>query len=102
MAEKYTEGRIPPQAIEAEQAVLGAILLDDRAMDTAIEYLNPQSFYSTHHQKIFDAMSKIYEREEAIDLVTVATELETRGELENTGGRCYLADLSTSVATSAN
>ncbi|OGC93268.1 MAG: replicative DNA helicase [candidate division Zixibacteria bacterium RBG_16_48_11] len=102
MAKRNTEGRVPPQAIAAEQAVLGAILIDGRAMDTVIEHLDGDSFYHTNHAKIFDAILSIYNREEAIDLITVAAELERRNELENIGGRSYLADLSTSVATAAN
>ena len=76
MAEKYTEGRVPPQAIQAEQAVLGAILLDDRAMDTAVEILETESFYNTAHEEIFEAMRALYYRENPIDLITLADELD--------------------------
>jgi replicative DNA helicase len=102
MAERNTEGRVPPQAIQAEQAVLGAILLESRAMDTVLEYLDTDSFYSNEHRKIFDAIHAIYEREQAIDLITVAAELERKGQLESIGGGSYLADLSSSVATAGN
>ncbi len=102
MADRNTEGRVPPQAIEAEQAVLGAILLDDRAMDTAVEILETESFYNIAHQEIFEAMKELYNRENPIDIITLADELDRRGKLESIGGRSYLADLSTSVATAAN
>lgn len=103
MTERATEGRVPPQAINAEQAVLGAILLDDRAMDTAIEILvDKSSFYNTAHQEIFEAMHALYKRENPIDLITLSDELDRRGKLVDIGGRSYLADLSTSVATGAN
>lgn len=102
MADRNTEGRVPPQAIQAEQAVLGAILLDDRAMDTVIDFLEEESFYNTANREIFSAMLSIYNRKEAIDLITVAEELERNGKLEAVGGRSYLADLSSVVATAAN
>lgn len=102
MDQRNREGRVPPQANDAEQAVLGGILLDDRAMDTVIEYLDIDAFYNPAHKKIFDTMLTLYNKEEAIDLITVAADLERRGELENIGGRSYLADLSTAVATAAN
>src|SRR4030065_998798 len=102
MPEKNTEGRVPPQAIQAEQAVLGAILLDNRAMDTVIEYLDVDCFYVEAHKRIYDAMLSIYNREWPIDLETLSVELKNRNELEVLGGRSYLADLSTAVATAAN
>jgi len=102
MAERNTEGRVPPQSIRAEQAVLGAVLLSDVAMDTAVIFLGADSFYNTAHQKIFDAMLALYNKNEAIDIVTLSVELERRKELDEIGGRSYLAELSTSVATAAN
>ena len=102
MAERNTEGRVPPQAIQAEQAVLGAILIDNRAMDTVIEYLDVDCFYVEAHKRIYDAMLLIHNREWPIDLETLSVELKNRNELEVLGGRSYLADLSTAVATAAN
>lgn len=102
MAERNREGPVPPQAEQAEQAVLGAILLDDRNMDTAIEIVDTSSFYKTAHQEIFEAMKELYKRENPIDLITLADELDRRGKLTDIGGRSYLADLATSVATGAN
>ena len=97
----FTETKIP-KALEAEQAVLGAILLDDRALDSVAGYLDADSFYAPVHRKIFKAMLELYTHTKPVDLITVAEFLETRLELENIGGRSYLGDLAGAVATSAN
>ncbi len=94
--------RIPPQNIEAEQAVLGAIFLTDEALVTAMERLVPEDFYRAAHQRIFQVMIDLAERGEPVDLVTVTAELQKRKWLEEIGGVAYLADLANAVPTAAN
>jgi replicative DNA helicase len=94
--------RLPPQAIEVEQAVLGAMLLDNRAVGRAIELLDRVYFYHPPHGKIFDAIIALYERNEAVDQLTLGEELKKRGHLEEVGGVVYLATLASEVATAAN
>ncbi|MGX8176649.1 replicative DNA helicase [Exiguobacterium artemiae] len=92
----------PPQSIEAEQAVLGAIMIDADRLISASERLLPQDFYRAAHQRIFEAMLVLSDRGEAIDLVTVTAELSTLGVLEEIGGLTYLGELAEGVPTAAN
>jgi replicative DNA helicase len=94
--------RIPPQNIEAEQAVLGAIFLDSSALTLASEVLVPEDFYRASHQKIFTAMLKVADKGEPVDLVTVTAELADSKMLEEVGGVSYLSELADSVPTAAN
>ena len=94
--------RMPPQAVEVEQAVLGAMLIDSRAVGRAIELLQDEAFYHGPHARIFAAMSELYERNEAVDQLTVGEELKRQGQLEPAGGVVYLAELAAGVASSAN
>jgi len=94
--------RVPPQAIEVEQAVLGAMLLDREAIGGALEIIDQSCFYKPAHSKIFSAMVSLYDRNEPVDLITLAEELSKRNQLEEVGGRDVLLDLTDSVATSAN
>lgn len=92
----------PPQSIEAEQAVLGAIMIDADRLISASERLLPHDFYRVAHQRIFEAMLVLSDRGEAIDLVTVTAELSTLGVLEEIGGLAYLGELAEGVPTAAN
>lgn len=94
--------RVPPQNIEAEQAVLGAILLENEALMTAMERAKPEDFYKQTHQKIFLAMIELAEENEPIDLVTVTSKLNDKQELEQVGGVRYLTELANAVPTAAN
>lgn len=94
--------RVPPQALEAEVAVLGAILIEAESIAKVIEIIDTGAFYREAHRKIYAAMIDLYERSEAIDLVTLADEMTRLGTLESVGGRLYLASLLDSVATAAN
>ncbi|WP_047153303.1 replicative DNA helicase [Aneurinibacillus tyrosinisolvens] len=94
--------RVPPQNVEAEQAVLGAIFLEREALITTTDILTPEDFYRTSHQRIFHVMVDLGERGEPVDLVTVTAELENRRQLEEVGGVSYLTDLATSVPTASN
>ncbi len=94
--------KIPPQSIEAEQAVLGAMLLSKEAVDAAIEIVGESNFYKSAHRKIFRAMVDMFDRNEPADIVTVADELSRRGQLEEVGGRAYLAELTEATPSIAN
>ncbi|GAA0369341.1 replicative DNA helicase [Alkalibacterium iburiense] len=94
--------RLPPQNIEAEQSVLGSVLLDPEALIPAMEYVEVDDFYRRAHQLIFQAMTELNERNEAIDVVTIANSLESKGILEDVGGTPYLAEIATTVPTASN
>lgn len=96
------QDRTPPQNIEAEQAVIGAIFLEPSALTLAAEILIPEDFYRSAHQKIFDVMLKLSESGRAIDLITVTEELSAMKELEDVGGVSYLSEIAVSVPTAAN
>jgi replicative DNA helicase len=94
--------RIPPQNIEAEQSVLGAILLDSDAIVTVMEILRPHDFYRTSHQNIYEAMVELCEEGEPVDLVTLTARLQDKQRLEEAGGVSYLTELANAVPTAAN
>lgn len=95
-------GKIPPNDVEAEQAVLGAMLLDKDAVISAVDMLKPEDFYREENKQIFSAMLSLYARSEPIDLITVKDELVSLGKLEVCGGLAYIAELSDKVPTTAN
>jgi replicative DNA helicase len=97
-----SEPRLPPQNLEAEQSVLGAILLDNAAMAKAMELLTEEDFYRTAHRKVYQAMLDLSEHGEVIDQITLTEHLKTKGELESVGGSAYLAELVQVVPTAAN
>ncbi len=94
--------RLPPQNLEAEQAVLGAIFLEPSSLTLASEMLLPEDFYRGAHQRIFDAMLKLSDKGEAVDLITVTEELAAAKLLEDIGGISYLSELAGSAPTAAN
>lgn len=94
--------RMPPQNIEAEQAVLGAIFLEPSSLTMASEILIPEDFYRAAHQKIFNVMLNLNDKGKAVDLITVTEELAAAKLLEDVGGVSYLSDLAGSVPTAAN
>lgn len=100
--EETLQDCIPPHSIEAEQSVLGSIFLDPETVVNVLEYLETSDFYRKNHQIIFDAILQLNNRNEAIDVVTIANELDTKNQLENAGGMEYLAELAVAVPTSAN
>ena len=100
--EETLQDRIPPHSIEAEQSVLGSIFLDPETVVNVLEYLESSDFYRKNHQIIFDAILQLNNRNEAIDVVTISNELDTKNQLENAGGMEYLAELAVAVPTSAN
>ncbi|KMY52123.1 replicative DNA helicase [Peribacillus loiseleuriae] len=96
------QDRIPPQNVEAEQAVLGAIFLEPSSLTVSSEILIPEDFYRSSHQKVFNAMLKLNDMGKAVDLVTVTEELAAAKNLEEVGGVSYLSELAASVPTAAN
>lgn len=95
-------GKIPPNDNEAEQAVLGSMLLDKDAVIDAIDVLRPDDFYREENKLIFSAMLGLYSRAEPIDIITVKDELVLLGKLDVCGGIEYIAELSDKVPTTAN
>ena len=96
------DGRVPPQAVDVEMAVLGGMLLEKDAIAKALEILDETAFYKPAHQHIFAAMLALFERSEPVDLITLIEELRRRGHLEKIGGEFYLTELTTRVTTAAN
>ncbi len=95
-------GRMPPQAVEVEQAVIGAMMLEQRAIVRAVEILDESCFYHAPHNRIFAAMSTLFEQGTPVDQLTLTEELKRRGQLDDIGGVVYLAKLGSEVATTAN
>ncbi len=95
-------GKVPPQAKDLEEAVLGAIMLEKSAFDTIVEILKPECFYTESHQRIFKAMQALAQKNLPIDLLTVVEELKFREELDLVGGAYYVSKLTNSVVSSAN
>ncbi|WP_293829750.1 replicative DNA helicase [uncultured Phascolarctobacterium sp.] len=96
------EERVPPQNIEAEQAVLGAMLIDKEAIAKATELLSADDFYREAHRVIFSAMLELYNKNEAVDMVTVTEILKCDNKLEDIGGIAYITSLANVVLTAAN
>jgi replicative DNA helicase len=95
-------GKVPPQAKELEDAVLGAIMLEKSAFDTVVEILKPECFYVEAHQRIFRAMQNLQQKNQPIDILTVVEELKSKDELEMIGGPYYVTRLTNAVVSSAN
>jgi replicative DNA helicase len=98
----YEIGKLPPQAVELEEAVLGALMLEKDALTAVIDILQPKSFYRESHGRIFGAIQNLFQRSEPIDILTVTQELRRTGELEIIGGAYYISQLTNRVASSAN
>jgi replicative DNA helicase len=94
--------RLPPQSIEAEQSVLGALLIDRDAVIEVAELLRPDDFYRSHHGSIYASILELSERREPVDLVTVSEALERQGQLEAIGGSAYLTSLINLTPTAVN
>ena len=95
-------GKVPPQAKDLEEAVLGAIMLEKSAFDTVIEILKPECFYLDANQRIYRAMQSLQQKNQPIDILTVVEELKSKVELEMVGGPYYVTRLTNAVVSSAN
>ena len=95
-------GRIPPQSIEAEQSVLGSMLVDKEVIPIVMEILKPEDFYRPDHREIYEVVIELFDRSQPIDLITVSERLKLHGKLELIGGLEYLSNIATAVPTTAN
>ena len=100
--QQQLRGVTPPNSLEAERSVLGAMLQDANAVMQAAETLEPDDFYQPAHRELYDCMIKLFREQSPVDIVTVDTELTRRGTLDGVGGAAYLVDLSQFVPTTAN
>src|SRR6201985_1112905 len=95
-------GKLPPQAVDLEEAVLGALMLEKDALSSVIDILKPEVFYKDNHQKIFTAIRYLFEKTSPVDILTVTAQLRQQGELEMIGGAYYITELTNRVASAAN
>uniref|UniRef100_UPI00404AD2F7 replicative DNA helicase n=1 Tax=Daejeonella sp. TaxID=2805397 RepID=UPI00404AD2F7 len=95
-------GKLPPQALDLEEAVLGALMLEKDALSAVIDILKPDVFYKDSHQKIFEAIQVLFQKSSPIDILTVTAQLRQQGELEMIGGAYYITELTNRVASAAN
>ncbi|MEX0363025.1 MAG: replicative DNA helicase [Allomuricauda sp.] len=95
-------GKIPPQAVDLEEVVLGAMMIDKKGVDEVIDILHPEVFYKDAHRFIYEAIFKLFESSEPVDLLTVSSQLKKDGHLEAVGGDFYLIKLTQKVASSAH
>lgn len=97
-----SDGRIPPQAIDLEEAVLGAMLIDEKGVNEVIDLLSPEVFYKKSHQLIYESIQRLFNESEPIDLLTVSSDLKKNKNFELAGGDFYLISLSQKVSSSAH
>src|SRR5688572_15503462 len=95
-------GKLPPQAVDIEEAVLGAMLLEKNAVNDAIDILRPESFYKIEHQKIFAVILELFANSENIDILSVTERLRKKKELALVGGPGYIARLTNKIASAAH
>ena len=96
------KGKLPPQAVDLEEVVLGAMMIDKKGVDEVIDILQPEAFYKESHQLIFNAIISLFEKQEPIDIKTVSFQLKKDGNLNSVGGDYYLIELSQKVSSSAH
>ncbi len=96
------KGKIPPQAVDLEEVVIGAMMIDKKGVDEVIDILHPEVFYKDAHRYIYEAIFKLFESSEPVDLLTVSAQLKKDERLEAAGGDFYLISLTQKVASSAH
>src|SRR3954463_11355421 len=94
--------RVPPQAVEVEKHVIGALFLDAEAVGSALEIIKPEDFYLEKHQVIFEAVAGLFEKNLPVDLITISENLRKNQKFEMSGGDAYLMEISSEVVSSAN
>lgn len=99
---KEAKLKLPPQNLEAEQAVLGSLLIDKNAIFKVADVLNPEDFYSPAHEKIYEAIIELYDRRQPIDIISLTSRLKEKELLKDIGGSTYLAELTNQVATASH
>jgi replicative DNA helicase len=103
MADKsVAAGKVPPQNVDAEMSLLGAILIDEETLADISEHVKPRDFYDKRHGIIFDAIMRLYEKNKPVDLLTLTDELKRKSELDEIGGSAYLTELTNYVPTAAH
>lgn len=95
-------GKLPPQALDLEEAILGALMLEKNALTAVVEFLRPEHFYSDQHKEIFQAIIDLFKSSEPVDMRTVVAQLRKNGKLEVAGGAFYIAELTSKVSSAAN
>jgi replicative DNA helicase len=100
--EKNLNAKIPPHSLEAEESLLGSLLIDKDAIIRVADSVMPQDFYKDANKEIYDTIKELYGNQEPIDIITLSNRLEEKKKLASVGGRTYLAQLSNAVATSGN
>ena len=95
-------GKLPPQALDLEEAVLGALMLEKNALTAVIEFLRPEHFYTEQHKEIYQAITDLFKASEPVDMRTVVAQLRKNGRLEVVGGAYYIAELTSRVSSAAN
>jgi len=98
----FEHGKVPPQAVDLEEAVLGAMMLENDKLAEVIEILKPEVFYKEQHQKIYGAIVRLYGNQQPVDILTVTEDLRQAGELDIVGGAYYITNLTNRVASAAN
>jgi len=96
------KGKIPPQAVDLEEAVLGAMMIDKKGIDDVIDILHPDAFYEVRHQEVYRVIFELFQESKPIDLLTVSNQLKKHGKLDIVGGDFYLIRLTQKVASSAH
>ncbi|HUT84899.1 MAG TPA: DnaB-like helicase N-terminal domain-containing protein, partial [Thermodesulfobacteriota bacterium] len=94
--------KLPPQNIDAEQSVLGGVLVENEAFNKVLEYITQEDFYREAHRKIFLGMVELFNKNEPVDLITLTEVLKKRNHLEDVGGAAYLASLVDNITTASN
>lgn len=103
MADKSVPaGKVPPQNLDAEMSLLGAVLIDEETLADITEHVKPKDFYDKRHAIIFDAIMRLYEKNKPVDLLTLTDELKRKNEIDEIGGSAYLTELTNYVPTSAH
>ena len=102
MAKEVQAGKVPPQNLDAEKSLLGAVLIDEEVLADISEHVTPKDFYDKRHAVIYDGMMRLYEKHKPVDLLTLTDELKRKKELDTIGGSAYLTELTNYVPTSAH
>ena len=102
LGEITIEGKLQPQAVELEQAILGALLIDNESLSDAIDSLREEYFYKMEHQKIFSAIVELFNKTQPVDILTVSEELKRMKQLEKVGGISYITELTNNISSSSN
>lgn len=97
-----TKGKVPPQSLDAEMSLLGAVLIDEEVLADASEHVDAEDFYDKRHAMIYGAMMRLYERHKPVDLLTLTDELQKKDQLAEVGGSAYLTELTNYVPTAAH